>query len=375
MWRNSGEDSMSPTKLRLGLIAAALGMALAAPPLALAADPPRYQVDPFWPQALPNNWILGQASGVTVDRDQNVWVLQRPRSLTADEAAADQKPPTASCCSAAPPVIQFSPDGKVLKAWGGPGEGYQWPQNEHGILVDARGFIWIGANGAEDGQILKFTADGKYVLQIGKQGPQTHSSDLTRLGRPAGFAYDAATDEIYVADGYHNQRVIVFDGMTGAYKRHWGAYGLAAPSVAAPNALGGSNPKEFGTPVHCVRLSRDGLVYVCDRSRNRVQIFRKDGTFVNEWTIARETLDRGSAWDIALIEPEQEYLLLADGTNNQVHVLRRTTGEVVGRIGRSGRGAGDFHWIHNLAVNGVGDMFTTEVDNGKRVQKFRRLPN
>lgn len=365
---------MSCLKSRLCHTAIAVCAAIMAPSFALAAEPPAYRVDPAWPEDLPNNWLLGQASGVSVDSAQNVWVLQRPRSLTPDEAAADQTPPTASCCSAAPPVIQFSPEGRMLQAWGGPGEGYQWPQNEHGLLVDPRGFVWIGANGAEDGHILKFTSDGKFVLQIGSQGPQTNSQDLTRLGRPASFAYDAATDEIYIADGYYNQRVIVFDGMTGAYKRHWGAYGGAPPSVPPPNATGGSDPKTFGNPVHCVRLSKDGLVYVCDRTRSRIQVFQKNGAFVKEFYIARETLAGGSAWDIALVEPEEDYMLLADGTNNKVHILRRDNGQVVGEVGRRGRYAGQFNWIHNLALNARGDLFTTEVDNGKRAQKFIRLP-
>ena len=332
-------------------------------------------MDPFWPQPLPNGWILGQVSGVAVDADDHVWVLQRPGSLSDDEKGATFKPPLSKCCAPAPPVLELDASGKLLRSWGGPGPGYDWPGNEHGIHVDAAGYVWITGNGEQDGQILKFTKDGKLVLQIGKPGPQTGNADTTRLGQPAGVEVDPTAGEVYVADGYHNKRIIVFDATTGAYKRHWGAYGKP-PVDEKPNLRRTEPPTKaqletFGNPVHCVRLSRDGLVYVCDRLNNRIQVFRKDGTFVKELPVEPATAGNGSVWDLALSrDPDQRFLILADGRNNEVLTLARDTGAVVSTLGRPGRYAGQFHWVHDLAVDSRGAVYAGEVDNGKRVQRF-----
>ena len=339
---------------------------------AIAADAPQYQVDAAWPKALPNNWIMGQAAGVAVDGDDHIWVVQRPRTLTDDEKAAALDPPRTKCCKPAPPVLEFDQAGTLLRSWGGPGPGYDWPQNEHGVYVDAKGFVWLAGNGDKDGLILKFTKDGKFVLQIGKQGDQTNSSDTMRLGRPANMSVDIAANEIYVADGYYNHRVIVFDSETGAFKRMWGAYGAQPTDEKTPAYDPAAAPsKQFGNPVHCVKLARDGLVYVCDRVNDRIQVFRKDGTFVREMFVEKATRANGSVWDLELFPDENEtWLVNADGANNEVRLLRRDTGEVVGSFGRNGRQAGEFHWVHNLAVDSKGNVFTTEVDTGKRAQKF-----
>ncbi len=221
---------------------------------AFADDAPRFQVDAAWPKPLPNDWIMGQAAGVAVDAQDHVWVIQRPRSLTDDEKALTLNPPQSKCCRPAPAVMEFDSEGNLIQAWGGPGEGYDWPQVEHGISIDAAGFVWIGGNGDNDGQYLKFTRAGKFVLQIGKSGPQTNSNDVTRLGRPADAEVDPDTNEVYMADGYFNHRVIVFDANTGAYKRHWGAYGKKPtdeklppynPAAALSPQFG--NPGRFGT--------------------------------------------------------------------------------------------------------------------------------
>ena len=345
------------------------------PASAAAGGGKGYQVDPFWPQPLPNGWILGQVSGVAVDADDHVWVLQRPGSLSDDEKGATFKPPLSRCCAPAPPVLELDASGKLLRSWGGPGPGYDWPGNEHGIHVDAAGYVWITGNGEQDGQILKFTKDGKLVLQIGKPGPQTGNADTTRLGQPAGVEVDPTAGEVYVADGYHNKRIIVFDATTGAYKRHWGAYGKP-PVDEKPNLRRTEPPTKaqletFGNPVHCVRLSRDGLVYVCDRLNNRIQVFRRDGTFVKELPVEPATAGNGSVWDLALSrDPEQRLLILADGRNNQILTLARDTGAVVSSLGRPGRYAGQFHWVHDLAVDSRGAVYAGEVDNGKRVQRF-----
>lgn len=356
-----------------------LAAACAGPASAPAGNsPPLFQVDAAWPQPLPNRWLLGQVSGVAVAPDDHVWVLQRPRSLSEDEAGAAAKPPHGDCCLPAPPVLEFAADGRLLRSWGGPGAGYDWPGNEHGIHVDAKGFVWVTGNGDNDGQVLKFTQDGKFVLQIGKVGPQTGSADTTRLGRPAGVEVDAAANEIYIADGYHNRRVIVFDADTGAYKRHWGAFGKAPSDAVKPESRRALPPtpaqlEQFGTPVHCVKIARDGLVYVCDRLNNRVQVFRKDGRFVKEFMVEPRTASNGSVWDIVLSrDPQQKWLHLADGRNNHVLTLERETGVVVQTLGRSGRYAGEFHWVHDLAIDSLGNLYAGEVDNGKRVQKFTR---
>ena len=352
-------------------LAALVAVALAAP--ALAADAPRFEVDPAWPKRLPNDWIMGQASGVSIDAQDNVWVVQRPRTLTDDEKSASLSPPRSRCCKPAPAVMQFDQAGNLLKAWGGPGQGYDWPQNEHGIFVDHKGFVWLAGNGETDGQVLKFTQDGTFVMQIGRQGPQTTSQDTSRLGRPANMTVDPETNELYVADGYGNHRVIVFDAETGAFKRMWGAYGKPpTDDKSAPfDPAATTAPAQFNN-VHCVKLARDGLVYVCDRFNNRFQVFRKDGTFVKEIFVERDTRGpNGSVWELALWPDEPEsFLINADGTNNEVRTLNRDTGEIVGRFGRNGRMAGDFHWVHNLAIDSKGNVFTTEVDTGKRAQKF-----
>jgi DNA-binding beta-propeller fold protein YncE len=353
--------------MRIALLLSAI--VLAATP-ALANDAPRFQVDPSWPQPLPNNWIMGQAAGVAVDAQDHVWVVQRPRSLTNDEKAASLNPPTSKCCVPAPPVMEFDPEGKLVRAWGGPGEGYNWPQNEHGVSIDSKGFVWIGGNGEKDGQYLKFTRDGKFVLQIGKQGDQTDSNDVTRLGKPADAEVDLETNEVYIADGYFNHRVIVFDADSGAYKRHWGAYGKKPTDEKLEPYNSASS--QFGNPVHCVKIAKDGLVYVCDRPNNRLQVFRKDGSFVKEFAYEKNTRASGSVWDLDFwIDGKQTFLFNADGTNNEVRTLVRESGEVVGAFGRNGRNAGEFHWVHNLAIDSKGNLYTTEVDTGKRAQKFR----
>jgi DNA-binding beta-propeller fold protein YncE len=374
-----------PTRI-INPLVAALFFAVAAGAGALpaaAADasaPPRFSVDTSWPKPLPNGWILGQVSGVATDADDHVWVLQRPRSLTEDERGATLTPPQSICCAPAPPVLEFDSAGTLLRSWGGPGSGFDWPQSEHGIHVDVKGYVWITGNGENDGQVLKFDRDGKFIMQIGKVGTQTGNADLTRLGQPAGVEVDAAANEVYVADGYYNRRVIVFDSETGAYKRHWGAYGKPPSDAEKPNTRRTAPPTvaqlaQFGNPVHCVRLARDGLVYVCDRLNNRVQVFQKDGRFVKEFSVLPGTSGNGSVWDIVLSrDPAQRWLLLADGRNNRVTVLSRETGEVSATFGHPGRYAGEFHWIHDIATDSQGNLYAGEVDTGKRVQKFVRQP-
>jgi DNA-binding beta-propeller fold protein YncE len=269
-------------------------------------------------------------------------------------------------------VIELDQQGSVVRSWGGPGRGYHWPESEHTIHVDHKGNVWIGSNDRKDQVVLKFSPDGNLLLQIGQPGKTGGSNDTTLLGQPAGIHVDARANEVYIADGYGNRRVIVFDAETGRYKRHWGAYGKRP----ADDSLGRYDPKapraqQFRSPVHAVRIARDGLVYVADRVNNRIQVFRKSGEFVKEATLAPETLAMGSVWDIALShDPAQTYLYVPDGTNQKVWILRRSDLSVVGEFGRGGRNAGQFGWVHNLAVDSRGNVYTSEVDIYKRVQKF-----
>jgi len=342
---------------------------------ATAGAVPKFAVDPYWPKPLPGNWIMGQVSGIAVDSQDHIWVIHRPGTLLDDEKGAQLTPPATQCCTAAPPVMEFDREGNLLRSWGGPGPGYDWPKSEHGIFVDSDGNVWIAANDATDAQVLKFTPDGKFLMQIGKAGSTGGSNSTTQLGRPAHMFIDEGANEIYVADGYGNRRVVVFDSKTGAYKRHWGAYGnkpddgkqAAYDPKAAPR-------QQFSSPVHCVRISHDGLVYVCDRANDRIQVFRKNGTFVKEFRVEPETLQNGSVWDLVLSEDSaQKYIFMADGANGKIVTLLRDDGGVVTSWGRSGRMAGQFKWVHNIAIDSRGNLYTAEVGFGRRAQKFNRV--
>lgn len=307
---------------------------------ARAAD---WVADKAWQPHLPAGWTLGEVSGVAVDGQGNVWVLQRP-------ATARGRP--------APPVIELDPAGHVLRAWGGKGAGYDWFENEHSIAIDSAGFVWLTGNGTHDGQVLEFTPDGHFVMQIGRPGPaKAASADTSRLGRPAGIDVDRARGDVYVADGYANRRVIVFDLKTGAFRRMWGAYGGRPDD--SPHAR-----RQFGHPVHCVHLGPDGLVYVCDRQNDRIQVFRPDGHFVREFHVAPATRGMGSVWDLAFAAgPAGPRMVVADGSNERLRVLRPGDGKELGTI------AGGFRWVHALAVDRAGHLFTGEV-RGHRVRRW-----
>lgn len=333
---------------------------------------PAFRVDPSWPKPLPNNWIIGQVGGMSVDAQDNIWVFQRPRSLTDDEKGAALNPPRSRCCVPAPSVLVFNTAGELVKSWGGPGEnlGYDWPLQEHSILVDDKGFVWLGGNGRGDSMVLKFTTDGKFIKEIGRRGPLTSSTDTSQFGLVAALTLDAKANEIYAADGYGNHRVAVLDGDSGEIKRVWGAYGKPPTDDNLPPY----NPDspQFANPVHCIVLAKDGLVYVCDRSNNRVQVFHKDGTYVRQYVVDPQTRGPGSTWGLAFspLDEKQRYFLLIDGTNNVLETVRREDGAVVGTYGRPGRNAGEFHWVHVGAFDSRGNFYTGEVDSGKRLQKW-----
>ena len=357
---------------------------------AAGVQAPTFEVDPSWPKPLPNHWLIGMTIGVSVDAQEHVWIVHRQGSLEPGELHASSNPPIAQCCAAAPPVLEFDQAGNLLRHWGGPGQGYDWPNSNHGITIDYKGNVWIGGNGRGpqggggdnegqvgggrfyDNMVLKFTQDGKFLMQIGKPNQSKGSNDVENLRLPAKTFIDKDANEVYVADGYGNHRVIVYDADTGKYKRHWGAYGhkpedtdLGKYDPDAPPA------QQFRNPVHCAEISNDGLLYVCDRVNDRIQVFHKDGTFVKEGFVEKRTLGSGSAWDVAFSkDPKQTYIYLADGENDRIHILLRDTLEVLTTFGEGGRQPGEFYGPHSIATDSKGNIYVTETYRGQRVQKF-----
>jgi DNA-binding beta-propeller fold protein YncE len=338
---------------------------------------PMFEPDPLWSEALPNKWVTGQVGGVAVDSHDNVWVFHRPATIPDGEKAAALNPPQAECCIPAPSVLEFAPNGKFLQAWGGPGQGYEWPSTEHGIFVDSKDNVWLSGSAKEDNQILKFTNKGKILMQIGHAGKNQGSNDTNNLGGPAGLFVYQKTNELFVADGYFNHRVIVFDADTGAYKRHWGAYGKKPEDgfkfPARAQLVQGEPPPQFNNPVHSVVVSNDDMVYVADRTNNRFQVFKLDGTFIKEVFIARNTLQAEGTVHHFVLSPdkEQRFLYIVDGSNKAVRVLNRQTLDIVANIGgHAGHNAREFFHAHGAAADSKGNLFIGEVNNGQRYYKY-----
>jgi DNA-binding beta-propeller fold protein YncE len=349
---------------------------------------PMFEVDPLWPKPLPNHWLLGSAIGVWADAQDHIWIIHRSSAtLDNNERGAELKPPVYECCVGAPPVLEFDQEGNLVRHWGGPGQGFEWPDSNHGIFVDHGGSVWIAGNGGPDGHILKFTRDGKFQAQFGKKGarpgpPATggrggptwraDSNDPANFGRPAKIYIDPKTNEAYVADGYLNRRVAVVDAQTGKIKRYWGAYGNKPDdSDLGPYDPNAPPAKQFRNPVHCAMMANDGLVYVCDRQGDRIQVFRADGTFVNEAFIAKNTLASGSVWDIAFsTDPQQRFIYVSDGGNARVHIVERSSLQLLTSFGDGGRQPGQFFGVHSIATDSKGNLYTTETYEGKRLQKF-----
>lgn len=391
--------AMCSRKLFVGVGFAALFAALAvgAPVLKnfAAAQPatdvlaPRYEVDPLWPKPLPNHWILGSTIGVWVDTDDHVWIIHRSSAtLGVNERPLELK--TGECCAGAPPVLEFDQEGNLLRHWGGPGKGYEWPDSNHGIFIDYKGNVWIGGNGGADSQILKFTKDGKFLMQVGKKGARRkvgaaagvgegqvagfagNSNDPVSFGRVAKIFVDPKENEAYIADGYLNKRVAVIDADTGKMKRWWGAYGNKPDDTPLPAYNPSAPPaQQFRNPVHCADMSVDRLIYVCDRAGDRLQVFTPQGKFVKEGFYEKNTLNSGSVWDIAFSkDPQQKYIFITDGVNEKVKIIERQTLRELTTFGDGGRQPGQFYGVHSIAIDSKGNLYTTETYEGKRLQRF-----
>jgi NHL repeat len=375
---------------------------------------PRFEVDPMWPKPMPNHWLLGSATGIAIDSRDHVYVLHLTDSFTPrTETGAGTITPTGECCSSAPNVLEFDPSGNLVSSWGGPGQGYDWPTQNAGIAIDPAGNIWIGGMGGTDTRVLKFTKDGKFVAQYGRQGqapppPPAAAADTQYAGQspargqgaagraggrggrggrggppplPAAststemfggataFAFDAGSSEVYVADGARNRRIAVVDLNTGAIKRFFGAYG-AVPDDAVASAPNDPAPKQFSA-VRCVETASDGNLYVCDSKNNRIQVLQKDGKLVREARIAPNTLANGAVWDVAFSrDPQQRYVYVADGSNMKVHVLERSSLSHLTSFGEGGRYPGQFLAVSGVATDSKGNLYTIEGAEGKKLQKF-----
>ena len=334
-------------------------------------DVPTFTVDPSWPLEMPDKWIMGAVTAVFVDAQDHVWVTHLPETLTPEEISAVQDPPLGTCCVPAPVVIEFDAQGNVVQGWGDPAtqDISEFPRNAHGLFIDHNDFVWIGT--FRHHRVMKFTRSGELVMQIGEYEVTGGSNDESLLGGPSGIWVDPSTNEVFISDGYSNRRVIVFDGETGAYLRHWGAYGERPDDTYRSNRdPAGPAPRQFSTP-HGLIGSNDGLIYVADRRGNRIQVFQQSGEFVTEKIIAPETRSSGSAFVVGLSpDADQEWLYLADGTNHKVWVLRRSDLEVVGEFGRGGRQVGQFLRPHGMSVDSQGNIYVGEASTGRRVQKF-----
>ncbi|MEX2122893.1 MAG: hypothetical protein WD795_03290 [Woeseia sp.] len=343
---------------------------------AQSKEAPVFEVDPFWPKPLPNHWILGSTIGLAVDSRDHVFIVHRRDTFSErNEIGAATDPKTGECCIPAPNILEFDPAGNLVNHWGGPDDSrsdYTWPSSNHGITVDHKDNVWIGGNGDADSHILKFTRDGKFLKQFGEAGQQADSLSAEHFAGVAEIAFDADANEAYVADGYRNKRVAVLDADTGELKRFWGAYGNE-PDDTDPGPYDPDAPpaQQFRNPVHCAQPSHDGLVYVCDRVNNRIQVFKTDGTFVKEQRFAPETLGDGSVWDIAFSsDADQRFIYLADGKNMKIYIIERDTLEVLTSFGDGGRNPGQFFAVHNIATDSKGNIYTVETYEGKRLQKF-----
>src|SRR5579863_6719334 len=390
------KSRMTPLARWIGLCAL---LTLAATLPVRAQGPPIYKVDPFWPKPLPNKWSMQQIVDIYIDKDDHIWVLNRQSDARPDELGAATNPPRAECCILGPEVLEFDSDGNVLKAWGGPGYVPGWPGRLQTLAVDRQGNVWISGQAPGD-SILKFSSDGKLLWDFGHRGAKVpgdqvkQNNQQTDIFPPgiAAFDFDEDAHEIYVTDGFLNKRVLVYDMDSGVFKRGWGGHGIPLSEIdndpTPPYDAAGPPPnqKQFAPALHCVHFSVDNLVYICERGSDRVQVFTKQGKFVSSFFVHPSTPSRGAEcggpgstmfgmcgtiYNLTFShDADEKYLLIADGTNDKIWIHDRMSGNLVGSIGDNGRMAGQFHWIDAIAMDSKGNIYTGEVDTGKRVQKF-----
>ena len=362
--------------IAMGKVAAlAFAVALFVPAIhAQQPKPPSFELDPGWP-SIPNNWVLGEVTSISVDRKDHIWVLHVPQSIPQPQRA-----------NAAPPVLEFDAAGKLLTSWGGPGDGFEWPEREHGIFVDANDFVWIGGRGGwprpttpggSDDMILKFTMAGKFVMQIGHRGQGKGNTDTENVHQPTDTFVDTAAKEIYVADGYGNKRVVVFDSETGKFKRMWGAFGSTPPPTLAPNPAvpqpqtTPDGPPDFGLP-HAVKVSRDGVVYLADRINNRIQLFTTAGKYLKQVRVTNEgsTVVPVPAGFAFSPDKKQQFLYVVDSGPMRVVIYDRATMTQIGAIGMRSAKPGDFDIVHHMAADSKGNLYTAEIVTNRRAQRF-----
>lgn len=345
-----------------------------------AQGAPRYKFDAEWPKLpLPKQWKFGGVTGLAVDKDDNVWVLNRPQDLDETENYATLKPPTAECCIAAPTIVAFDRQGNVIASFDAP--------QGHGLEVDRQGNVWIGQD-----TVRKYSRDGKLLGEIAHVPDRQPGGNNATPAAIAAFrakyppdtkqivggleeirADDDARD-LYAIDNYLNGRVMVYDMDTLQFKRGWGAYGkpLAEVSTTPAGRYDPSTPppRDFVSHV-TLNVSRDGMVYVADRQGNRIQVFTKDGKYLKEFRLATSTGERGSAGGVAFsADRQQRYLYISDIQNNTIWFLNRDDGKVLGRLGSAGNNGGQFHGLHMIATDSRGNIYTGEVQDGERVQRF-----
>jgi hypothetical protein len=325
-------------------------------PAAHAQGMPQFEVDKAWPKK-PAGMKFGDVSSIAIDAQDRAWVLTRPRTLKPEDAK-----------SAAPPITIFDSAGNYVRGWGGDGTGYEWPQREHGILIDSKGFVWLGGNSCPtnglpglkpvaDDQILKFTQDGKFVMQVGHSNQSKGNADTANFHRPADAQFVQQTNELFVADGYGNHRVVVVDADTGKFKRMWGAFGNKPADSDSCEVLRNTTFEEPGRQqfsiVHAIRVARDGNVYVADRENRRVQKFSADGKFIKQLTKG----DTNFALDLAF-SPDQKFLYVGYGKG--IAIIDPATLTQVGMIQPAGiLGAG-----HHIQTDSKGNIYIAQTTSG-----------